>query len=465
MSIASGAPPTHVPADPRELLAHVVESAVDFAIFTFAADGTTTSWNPGAERLLGFTQDEITGTSADIVFTPEDVAAGVPAKERERAQRDGRAENERWHVRKDGTRFWGSGLAMPLRSGSEGYLKILRDLTERHAAQEQLRESEERFRLLATSIPQLVFRCLPDGARLWGSPQWKEFAGLDLDESLGFQWLDALHPDDREPTLLAWQESSGSQEHYSEQRVRRERDSEYRWHQTRARPLPEDHEWVGTMTYIHDLKTLAGRQAVLVAELQHRTRNLLAVVQSIAWQTMRRSASLEAFAEEFLGRLRALSRVQSLLAQVEHGPVELIGLVEAELTAHGNGKVETPSITVDGPPLALPATSAQAVALALHELATNAVKHGALARPEGRLSVSWTIVREGPERRVVIVWQEAGVPIPSDRPGRRRGYGTELIENALPYQLRARTRLEFGPDGVRCTIDVPVAQDEDDDDA
>lgn len=439
-----------------ELFQMVVESASDFAIFTFSPDGTATSWNIGAERLLGYTEREMIGSSSDIIFTPDDREKGAPEAERRAASSDGRANDERWHVRKDGTLFWGSGLTMPLRDGSAGFAKILRDLTDHHLSEERLRESEARFRLLATSIPQLVFLSRLDGERSWGSPQWIEFSGLSLDDSLGYGWLDAVHPDDREGTMAAWEVSRQTGEHYSEQRVRRQADGEYRWHQTRARPLDErDGEWVGTMTDIHELKLLSGRQAVLVAELQHRTRNLMAVVQSIASKTMRSATSFGEFAAEFEGRLRALSRVQGLLARVEHAPLEVREIVDAELAAYGEADAGADRIEIRGPPADLPATSAQAVALALHELATNAVKHGALAHPAGRLAVTWKLVESGTERRVVIEWRESGVPT-EGHPPERSGYGRELIERALPYQLKAKTALEFGADGVRCCIEVPI---------
>ena len=454
VSHAPPVPPSSRP-DPRELFQLILESATDFAIFTFGPDGAVTSWNAGAERLLGFTEEEIIERSADVIFTLEDRDAEAPEEERRRASAEGRAENERWHVRRDGSRFWGSGAAMPLR-GVDGFVKIMRDLTERHTSEERLRQSEAEFRLLATSIPQLVFRCRPDGVRTWASPQWSSFSGLGFDPSLQLGWLEAVHPDDRDATLDAWRDASATGEHYSEQRVRREADGEYRWHQMRARPIENPSgEWVGTMTDIHDLKALEGRQAVLIAELHHRTRNLLAVVQSIAGQTMRSAETLSSFAAEFESRLRALSRVQGLLARVEHQDVDLREIVEAELAAHGDGKLGTDKVSVAGPSVPLPATSAQAVALALHELATNAVKHGALAQPSGRLDVSWRMDQE-PEPRIALQWRESGDTMPEGGRPARRGYGTELIERALRYQLKAKTKLEFGEDGVRCSIEVPT---------
>jgi PAS domain S-box-containing protein len=443
-----------------ELYELIVDSADDFAIFTVDPGGHVTSWNIGAVRLFGFAEQEILGRSGDTVFTPEDQLAAIPQKERAEAAATGRATDERWHQRKDGSRFWASGLMMPLKTG-DGFLKITRDRTEAHAVERRLQENEERFRVLATSIPQLVFRSRPTGDRTWPSPQWIDFTGQSFEESLGKGWLDAVHPADRESTLLAWREAQATGEHYSEQRVWRTAAGEYRWHQTRARPVEgaKDNDWVGTMTDIHELRGLQDRQAVLMAELQHRTRNLLAVVQAIATQTLRKTDSLEVFQEEFDNRLRALSRVQSLLAQFDHQDIDLRRLVEAEILAHGDGAIVPGKVTIGGPAASLPASSAQAVGLALHELATNALKYGALAQPDGKLEVIWDLRAEGVQPLVSLEWRESGVTMPRTGQPRRKGYGTELIERALPYQLKARTRLEHGPDGVRCLITVPVKGD------
>ena len=444
----------------EELFELVVESSTDFAIFTMDRNGATTSWNVGAERLFGYAEVEMLGFSADAIFTPEDRAAGAPAKERSEARANGRAADERWHQRKDGSRFWASGLMMPLGGGDVGFVKITRDRTEQHQAGERLRENEQRFRLLATSIPQLVFLTRPDGDRTWPSPQWIAFTGLSFDASLGLGWLEAVHPDDRDATQSAWHEARLKGEYYIEHRVRREADGEYLWHQTRAKPLEGESaassDWVGTMTDIDDLRGLQSRQHVLMAELQHRTRNLLSVVQSIANHTIRSSSSLEAFGTQFGSRLRALSRVQSLLARVEDQVIDLHALVTAELAAHSEGDVQSSKIKVGGPTVALPPTAAQALGLAIHELATNAVKYGALGQPTGKLEVTWELKARKPTAEVALQWRESGVSMPTVGPPKRKGYGSELIERALPYQLSAKTQLEFGSDGVRCAIVVPV---------
>jgi len=450
---------TELPPSKEELFELVVESSEDFAIFTLDGSGIVTSWNRGAEHLFGYTEAEMRGCSGDLIFTPEDRVSGTFAEELSKASADGRALDERWHQRKNGSRFWASGLMMPLRSGSGGFFKITRDRTEQHQAAQRLRENEERFRILATSIPQLVFLTRPDGSRTWPSPQWVAFTGLSFDRSLGSGWLEAIHPDDLDATQRAWGEAQTKGEYYIEHRVRRETDGEYLWHQTRAKPIEGENsvssDWVGTMTDINDLRALQSRQHVLMAELQHRTRNLLSVVQSIANQTIRTSNSLESFGTQFGNRLRALSRVQSLLAEVEDQVIDLHAVVIGELAAHSDVDMYSSKIKVIGPAVALPPSAAQALGLALHELATNAVKYGALAQPTGRLEVTWDVKATIPTAEVALLWRESGVSMPSVPP-KRSGYGRELIERALPYQLGAKTQLEFEPDGVRCAIVVPV---------
>jgi two-component sensor histidine kinase len=155
-------------------------------------------------------------------------------------------------------------------------------------------------------------------------------------------------------------------------------------------------EWGGTSTDIHELRGLQGRQQVLLSELQHRSRNLLTVVQGTAGQTARTTRSLEEFTSEFSGRLEALARAQSLIEETNHGMIELRAIVEAELAARGDGA----NATASGDPVELPPKSIQVLALALHELGTNAVKYGALREPGGELAVTWRLQDDRAKLRV-----------------------------------------------------------------
>ncbi len=212
----------------------------------------------------------------------------------------------------------------------------------------------------------------------------------------------------------------------------------------------------GIVVTFVDITTLAqaeGRQNVLIAELQHRTRNLLAMVQAIALQTLGKGGSMESYMQ----RLSALGRVQSLISRANGDAIDLGEIVRLELQAHAAGDAR---VSVAGPPVALRLEQVQTFALSLHELATNAVKYGALRVPEGRLDIGWRLeppandTRSGLQR-LVLDWVESGVTI---EPGQetRRGYGRQLIERALVFSLRAETRLEFRDGGVACRIEVPL---------
>jgi PAS domain S-box-containing protein len=433
------------------LLAAIFDSARDYAIFSMSPDRTITSWNPGAKLLLGWDEDDILGASGDLLFTEEDRAAGAPENEALTALNDGRAEDERWHVRKDGSRFWGSGVMVPLR-GVPGFLKIMRDRTAERQATQALAESEARFRTLAEHIPQLVWRSRSMGDRTWGSPQWIAFTGLSEAKSLGLGWLDAIHPDDKHATMDAWAEAERRGELYIEHRTRRSVDGEYRWFQTRASRLTDSAghtiEWFGTSTDVHELKRLQERQQVLLRELHHRSRNLLAIVNSVARRTKALSSSLDDFAEKLEDRIGALARVQSLVGGEDRPELLLSDLVRAEVSAHGADW--TTRVLIDGPPVLLRERAAEALGLAVHELATNAVKYGALASEAGRLEISWQI-RE--DKWLDFSWRESGLKKEPDT--NKRGYGRELIEVALPHALGAQTRLDIQADSVVCSIELP----------
>ncbi len=195
------------------------------------------------------------------------------------------------------------------------------------------------------------------------------------------------------------------------------------------------------------------RLRVLVAELQHRARNLLGVVQAIMRQTIGKGGPTAAFEE----RLLALGRVQGLISHAYAETAELGAILRLELQAHG--AAEDGRVTLDGPAVPLPLECVQAVALVLHELATNAMKYGALRVEGGRLSVRWRRSGDTADNDTLILdWCESGVPLPPDA-GRGSGFGRQLIQRSLAMTMRARTDLAFGPDGVTCRIEMPVPRE------
>jgi two-component system, chemotaxis family, CheB/CheR fusion protein len=337
------------------------------------------------------------------------------------------------------------------------------DITERKRAEERQRASERRLLALVEGIPQLVWRATEDGKWTWASPQWSTYTGQTEAQSRNHGWLDAMHPDDRGPAIEAWRDATQTGVLQMEGRLRSAVDGSYRWFQTRAMPVRGERgevvEWLGTSTDIDDLRRMQEQQHVMVAELQHRTRNLLGVVHSIAQQTVATSDTLASFEAAFNERLAALSRVQGLLSRAGDEPITLSTLIRSELDAFAAANLQE-RVVLDGPDVRIRKATVQTFALALHELATNARKYGALSNAHGQLSVTWWIHdSDGQVPRLVLEWVETGIDRQHGIGGAapENGYGRELIENALPYALDATTRYELGETEVRCLIELPLA--------
>lgn len=369
--------------------------------------------------------------------------------------------------RPDGQLRWLRDTDFPMRDAAGQVQRIGgvgQDVTRLKVVQAALTESEGRLRTLTEGMPQLVWRSADEGHWTWSSPQWQAYTGQTPEQSRDLGWLEAVHADDRPATLTAWKAAWASGLLEVEHRIRRARDGEHVWHHTRSLPArdPEGHvvEWLGTTTDVQQLKELQQRQAVMVAELQHRTRNLIAVVRSVGEQTMARTGPTEAFREEFNDRLEALARVQGLLSRSDEAPITIGALIQMELDAMG-AKAGSGRVGVNGPPVRIRHSVVQTLALALHELATNARKYGALSGGRGRLEISWRTYADEKGSRLALHWLEVGGLPPKPGDHAHQGYGRELIERALPYSLNARTSFEHDEAGLRCTIDMPLERSRD----
>lgn len=350
-----------------------------------------------------------------------------------------------------------------------GAVVTFTDLTAVHQAETAERESEERLRSLVEGLTQLVWRAVDEGSWTWSSRQWREYTGQSEEDSHDRGWMVPLHPDDRARASEVWSEAAEQGGFDIEHRIRRASDGTYRWFQTRATPVRDDHgaivEWIGTSTDIDDIRDLRERQGVLVGELQHRTRNLIGVVRQMAQKTARGSSSLDGFWASFRDRLDALARVQGLLSRLkEHDRVTFDELIRTELAAHGAESDDDSRVTIEGPDgVRLRSTTVQTLALALHELATNAVKYGALSQPDAKLAVRWRVdldpeATDRDQPWLHIDWRETGVQMSEGgKHPSGGGQGRELIERALPYQLGARTTYVLESDGVHCSIATPVS--------
>jgi PAS domain S-box-containing protein len=254
-------------------------------------------------------------------------------------------------------------------------------------------------------------------------------------------------------TLTAF--AAGEQAYQTEFRVVRP-DGERRWCIGTASATVDEHGRMvrvsGVTVDITDRKRAEEHQILLAREVDHRAKNALAVVQSIV--RLSRSDTLPTYVSLVEGRIRALARAHTLLAQSRWQGADLRHLVNEEMAPYRHSEAD--KIAIVGPDVSLEPRTAQTIALALHELATNAVKYGALAQPAGRLRLTWSLAEDAQATKAVIDWREQGVRMPEAGAPKRRGYGTELIERALAYQLKSNTGLSFTPDGVHCVIEVPI---------
>jgi len=201
------------------------------------------------------------------------------------------------------------------------------------------------------------------------------------------------------------------------------------------------------------LRESEGRLRTLLAELQHRVRNTLAVVKSITTRTADSSNSVEDMAARLTGRLDAFARVQSAVTRNPDAGIGIISMISDELVAHAVHEGE--QLKIKGPDVALKPKAAESFSLAIHELTTNAVKHGALGNSHGKIAVTWKIGGNGDERALHFEWVESGLNGKVSEPA-RSGFGMELLTRILPYDLGAKTSIEFNPGGLRFSMSMPM---------
>jgi two-component system, chemotaxis family, CheB/CheR fusion protein len=207
---------------------------------------------------------------------------------------------------------------------------------------------------------------------------------------------------------------------------------------------------VVTFVDISERKRYSDQRTVLIQELNHRVKNSLATVQSIAAQTFRYTATREAFQQTFEARLMALAKTNDLLTKGDWETASLRELLIAELEPYGGN--ESSRFILNGQDVQLTSALALALGLVFHELATNAVKFGALSVPSGCVEIAWKIEASG--HRLCLHWIETGGP-PVKKPS-RRGMGSRVIEKGLMHEFGGEARIDFDPSGVQCSIDIPL---------
>ncbi|MBP2296497.1 PAS domain S-box protein [Azospirillum rugosum] len=268
-------------------LHQAIDDIRDYAIFTLDLGGRVTSWNEGSRRLFGHAEAEVLDRPLAMLFAPEDRSRHEVDSALAQAAATGRHEVEWRHAARSGRRFWGSCVLTTVRDSAGAHIAysvVVRDVTERRAAEAALRESEAQFRTITNAMPQLVWTATPDGAPDYFNENWCDYTGLSMRRSVGDGWIAVLHPDDRARTVACWTQSARTGDGYEiEYRLRRS-DGLYRWHLGRAQQLRDDAgrtmRWFGTCTDIDDAiaarKALADSRKDLERLVEARTAELVA---------------------------------------------------------------------------------------------------------------------------------------------------------------------------------------------
>ncbi|WP_134496063.1 PAS domain S-box protein [Microvirga pakistanensis] len=534
--------------------------------------------------MLARRRDQLLGRHLSDIVHPDDLPrteallAGLLTEDR--------YEVEKRYLRPDHTVVWTRTAASLIRDETgrpKKALAVCIDISANKLHEQILRESEERFRLLANSVPDLVWISNAEGQVTYTSERWTKYTGCPAEEALGDGWLKTVHPDDIEQTFRIWGEVRARGTCYETEIRYRRHDGVYRWHVVRANPYRhsvsgEILAWFGSSTDIHErklteaalreseqrlratyeqaaigiaeiapsgrllrvnerlcaisghardellamtleditypedrsseiemfrkqmsgeiasyslekrlihkdghpvwigvsasrvddlngrplygirvIRDISGRkraeasQDLLINELNHRVKNTLATVQSIARQTLNNARSPVQAVEDLENRLLALSRAHDVLTRENWEGARFSDIVAqaiAPYLSRGKGRFH-----VKGPETRLTPQQALALAMALQELAVNAAKYGSLSNDGGLVSIEWHHEAAADGLHLHLTWKESGGP--PVEPPTRRGFGTRLIERSLARELEGQMKIDFRPEGVVFTANIP----------
>jgi PAS domain S-box-containing protein len=325
----------------------------------------------------------------------------------------------------------------------------------------KLARSNERFRLVVENAKDFAILISdPDDIVTDWFPGAEAIFGWSEHEMIGRSASTIFTPEDNESGATAGEIAMAAAQGKA---------PDVRWHVTKAgRRVYMDGQTIALRTpdgmlqgflkiaqNLTDRKRMEERQVVLLAELQHRVRNVLAMVAAV----VRRSSlnvSTGEFRDHLSGRIAAMARTQVLLTRGAGMGVDMSDMIRDELLIQA---ADRDQIVLSGPALTLAPKAAEVLTLAIHELATNASKYGALVTKNGYVTVQWDIDRRAEQDWLILCWAETGVAF-EDNVSRGRGFGTELVTRRVPYELRGSGEMKFEPDGLRCRISFPLVPGE-----
>ena len=439
----------------------LIEALSDYAIYMLDQDGFVTSWNSGAERITGYRSVEILGKHFSRFFTAKDQASRMPDKILAQARAAGRYEAEGWRVRKDGSRFWANAILTPVwgdHGDLIGFAKITRDISERMRGEAEFRDREARILAILNTVLDGIITIDDKGIIENLNPAAERLFGYGSEEVVGRN-VKILMPEPyrgEHDTYLKNYFDTGQTKVIG---VRREVTGLRKNGSTFPMELAVSEIAVAGrpmfVGVVHDItmrRWNAERRTMLMAELDHRVKNVLARVGMLAKSTRKGSTSIDEYVRSLNGRIESMAAAHSLLSQAGWQNVGLGPLVQKQLAPYATGS----NVMITGEDIVLSAAEIQAVAMVLHELVTNAAKYGSLSVPNGRVCVTWDRQNLDEGVKLVFEWRELGGPLVAS--SIRPNYGTDLIRHLIPHELGGNVDLVFAPDGAYCSIEIPLGQ-------
>lgn len=322
--------------------------------------------------------------------------------------------------------------------------------------------AESRVRATLNAMPHMVWSTRPDGYHDFYNDRWYQFTGTPRGSTDGDGWAGLFHEEDQPEAWRRWRHSLETGEPYEVEYRLRRADGVWRWHLGRARPIRgfdgTIERWIGTCTDIHDLKEAETSLSLVARELTHRIKNMFAVANAmIAMGARQGGADVRAFAAATTARLDSLARIQDFIrpgpaaAALAGASSGLHELIRAIAEPHAGDGADI--VVVEGTDMAVSASRATSIVLVLHELFTNALKHGALSREGGQVRI--VTRREGDRLR--LDWTETGGPVLGGPP-EHQGFGSTLSQRIVRRQLGGTLVQEWKPEGLSLAITVPVAR-------
>ncbi len=440
--------------DPAALYAAIVESTDD-AVIANSLDGTVLSWNPAATRILGWTASEMIGQSIRKIIPADRQAEDHTILVRvHRGERGETFEAER--LRKDGSLVCLAIQVSPLRDASGavvGASEIARDVSHQLAARKARRASEERFRLMGDNLPVLAWIGDRNGVLRWGNGRFRSFFGLTEAQIDGFDWASQLVDADRDEVAAVIHDSITEESGWDTvMPLYRASDRNVRWMLARSVPLLDERGELymrfGTATDITEQREADQRTRTLLKEVNHRTRNMLAMIQSMAKRT---AASGGDFVPRLECRIAGLAATQDLLVSNDWSGVSLAELIEAQLeVADQRGS----RIHTAGPQVQLSPGAAESIGMAINEMATNAGRYGALSDADGAVALNWELSGLGEDEIFAVDWREHGGPAVTAPVN--AGFGAKIIEDVPRGKLCGAVEISFARAGFHWRLTCPA---------